>query len=432
MFFFGVSPSTLKKKNKKKCLFSFTFLDALKKEKPFSEVVSPVGLLSLSLSPALALSSGKPQTKDTSSRAMPSCRGASAPPRRGGRSSATTMTTTTLKAPSARLVMSRRASAPAEGSGGGLRQRAPAAGSGSVNNATSSSSAAAAPSTSPALSEQKPFSWTSHWFPVAVEADLPRDRPVPIKLLGRRLVLWWASAEGGEGRGGAAGEGEEEGRWSCLDDACSHRLAPLSEGRIDTSCVPCTGDETRPSCRALACSYHGFAFDGAGRAVAVPQARHDGGAEAERRAAGSPRARVRSHPTLALDQLVWVWGGAGGDEAAKEAAEAPPPPGPPEEIRRLMLEAEAAPQGRPADAPPPPLVALITNQQYFRDLPVPYDEMMTNLADQSHVPFAVGKVGVFLASSRFFSRDLLSPLFPLSLSLFSLSKNVAHRRRLQP
>ena len=48
--FFGVSPSTLKKKNKKKCLFSFTFLDALKKEKPFSEVVSPVGLLSLSLS----------------------------------------------------------------------------------------------------------------------------------------------------------------------------------------------------------------------------------------------------------------------------------------------------------------------------------------------------------------------------------------------
>ena len=54
MFFFGVSPSTLKKKNKKKCLFSFTFLDALKKEKPFSEVVSPVGLLSLSLSLARA------------------------------------------------------------------------------------------------------------------------------------------------------------------------------------------------------------------------------------------------------------------------------------------------------------------------------------------------------------------------------------------
>lgn len=209
------------------------------------------------------------------------------------------------------------------------------------------------------------------------------------------------------------------GYWSCLDDACSHRLAPLSEGRIDKNCVSCnssnagkSGGENAETCRALSCSYHGFAFAGDGAAVSVPQARHDGGVEAERRAARSPRARVRSYPTLALDQLVWVWG-SGGDEAAKEAAEAPLPPGPPDRIRRLMLEAaEETPTPRErgggrGKGSAPPLVALITNQQYFRDLPVPYDEMMTNLADQSHVPFAVRGMLFFSPPSSFSSRVLL-------------------------
>lgn len=284
--------------------------------------------------------------------------------------------------------------------------------------------------TSSASKEQKPFSWTSQWYPIAVEADLPKDRPVPIKLLGRRLVLWWAGEEGDDGgeegeKGGRKKEAKKKkgGHWSCLDDACSHRLAPLSEGRIDRSCVPCIGaEENAKPCRALSCSYHGFAFDAAGRAVAVPQARHDGGAAAERRAAASPRARVRSYPTLALDQLVWVWGCGGGEEVASEAAEAPLPPGPPDEIRRLMLEAAGEGEEETKNASSSPLlVALITNQQYFRDLPVPYDEMMTNLADQSHVPFAVSEKKMtrffFFWFFRVFSLlPFLSPL-PLSFSL---------------
>ncbi len=38
-----------------------------------------------------------------------------------------------------------------------------------------------------------------------------------MKLLDRSLVLW---------RDGA-------GAWSCLEDRCPHRLAPLSEGRVE-------------------------------------------------------------------------------------------------------------------------------------------------------------------------------------------------------
>ena len=278
---------------------------------------------------------------------------------------------------------SESASIDSEAASDSVKNFAPLSSSTSTSSTSTSATAAALASPSTKSSEERPsFSWNSQWWPVAVEADLPRDRPVPVKLLGRRLVLWWAGE--GEGEGGKAplssssssssSSGEKRrgggGYWSCLDDACSHRLAPLSEGRIDRSCVSCNSSEGgsasnekngNGTCRALSCSYHGFAFDGEGAAVTVPQARHDGGAEAERRAARSPRAHVRSYPTLALDQLVWVWG-SGGEQAAREAAEAPLPPGPPAEIRRLMLEAAAS----AAAGPPSPLVALITNQQYWR------------------------------------------------------------------
>lgn len=54
--------------------------------------------------------------------------------------------------------------------------------------------------------------------------------PYACDLLGERMVLW---------RDG-------EGQWRCFEDKCPHRLAHLSEGRID------------PRDGTLMCSYHGW------------------------------------------------------------------------------------------------------------------------------------------------------------------------------
>ena len=68
---------------------------------------------------------------------------------------------------------------------------------------------------------------------------LDSTKPTPFTLLGQNVVIF---------RDGA-------GSWNVLEDKCPHRLAPLSEGRIE------------PSDGTLQCSYHGWRFDSGGRAV---------------------------------------------------------------------------------------------------------------------------------------------------------------------
>ncbi len=74
-------------------------------------------------------------------------------------------------------------------------------------------------------------------------------RPTPVTLGGRQLVAWRHAAQG----------------WVVQEDRCPHRLAPLSEGRLEAG-------GTR-----LACSYHGWEFDGSGKCTHIPQVRGGGG-----------------------------------------------------------------------------------------------------------------------------------------------------------
>jgi len=78
------------------------------------------------------------------------------------------------------------------------------------------------------------------WYPVMPMEDIA-DGPRAFTLLGQRIVVW---------RDG-------EGRPAALIDRCCHRTAQLSRGFIDGG--------------GLACGYHGWTFDRAGRCIRVPQ-----------------------------------------------------------------------------------------------------------------------------------------------------------------
>lgn len=75
-----------------------------------------------------------------------------------------------------------------------------------------------------------------------------------------------------------------DGRAVALEDACWHRLLPLSLGKLD-------GDQ-------LVCGYHGLRFNPAGRCTFMPAQKTI-----------NPSACVRSFPAVERHRLVWIWPG---------------------------------------------------------------------------------------------------------------------------
>ncbi|CAH9124242.1 unnamed protein product [Cuscuta epithymum] len=179
------------------------------------------------------------------------------------------------------------------------------------------------------------FNWREHWYPVALVEDLDPALPTPFQLLNREIVLWFDRSSSS---------------WVALDDKCPHRLAPLSEGRLDEN-------------GHLQCSYHGWSFDGCGSCTRIPQASPVG---PEAGAAKSPRACATKLPTMVSQGLLFVWP----DENGWERAASTTPP---------ML---------PGDFDKPEFATV--NIQ--RDLFYGYDTLMENVSDPSHIDFAHHKV----------------------------------------
>ncbi|KAL0390050.1 UNVERIFIED_CONTAM: Pheophorbide a oxygenase, chloroplastic [Sesamum calycinum] len=179
------------------------------------------------------------------------------------------------------------------------------------------------------------FSWRDHWYPVSLVEDLNPRYPTPFQLLNRDLVLWFDSSAS---------------EWVAFDDKCPHRLAPLSEGRIDEN-------------GHLQCSYHGWSFDGCGSCTRIPQAASEG---PEARAVKSPRACATRFPTKVSQGLLFVWP----DENGWERAQATLPPMLPDDFDK-------------------PEFSSVTIQ---RDLYYGYDTLMENVSDPSHIDFAHHKV----------------------------------------
>lgn len=210
-------------------------------------------------------------------------------------------------------------------------------------------SAAIAPSLNPDLTEDfgkgsqfseeigehtDKFTWKDHWYPVSLVEDLDPTIPTPFQLLGREIVLWQ----------------DAQGNWRAFDDKCPHRLAPLSEGRLDEN-------------GWLQCSYHGWSFREDGSCGRIPQAASEG---PEAQALSSPRACAVSFPTLVSQGLLFVWP----DEKGWEMSSKTKPP--------MLPEAFSDPR-----------FSTVTIQ---RDLFYGYDTLMENVSDPSHIDFAHHKV----------------------------------------
>jgi phenylpropionate dioxygenase-like ring-hydroxylating dioxygenase large terminal subunit len=105
------------------------------------------------------------------------------------------------------------------------------------------------------------------WYAAAYDVELKRE------LLGRRiaghsLVMYR----------------REDGRPVALENACWHRLMPLTEGQLE-------GDN-------VACGYHGLVYNSEGRCTFMPSQKTI-----------NPAARVRAYPVVEKHRFVWVWTG---------------------------------------------------------------------------------------------------------------------------
>ena len=130
------------------------------------------------------------------------------------------------------------------------------------------------------------FNWEKQWYPVAVIDLLDTSKPHPTTLLGKDVVVWKDGYD----------------KWNVFEDKCPHRLAPLSEGRVED-------DGT------LLCAYHAWRFDGEGKCTDMPQASSP--AE-EDRVKANPRSCAYTRPCMEAQGLVWAWG-EGGKDAELEA-----------------------------------------------------------------------------------------------------------------
>ncbi|GBG83872.1 hypothetical protein CBR_g37742 [Chara braunii] len=232
--------------------------------------------------------------------------------------------------------------------------------------------------------EEPSFQWSRHWYGVAVEAQLDRRQPHAITVLGRRFVLWWdrsaqeqdatigvgrEETEGGNGGGaGALSKADYEdvirgGMWRAFLDQCPHRLAPLSEGRID--------EEGR-----LQCSYHGWSFGGDGGCKNIPQDRP------ERQGSTSPRACATAVPTGVVNGVLFLWP----DESAEGVELASKTP-------------------LPVD-PAVHMPGLLRRERYVREVPYGYEILVENLFDPSHLSFAHHAQGTMMYRQKGAPLDL--------------------------
>ena len=184
-----------------------------------------------------------------------------------------------------------------------------------------------------------------NWWPLTLTTALKKDRPNAVELLNQKLVLFWS---------------ESESCWKCLDDRCSHRFAPLSEGRINTN------NDGDGGCH-LECAYHGWQFDGNGKCQKVPQFKSS--------SSSFSGGCVTSYPLQIMGSMIFVWADPDSYESLGRSIQIPTFP---------LLQQEASKWEQQGET---------TTGVFMRDLPYGMELLAENLLDLAHLPFSHHGVG---------------------------------------
>ena len=169
------------------------------------------------------------------------------------------------------------------------------------------------------------------WIPIASANSLSGLGPQQVKVMGLDLVVWEGS----------------NGTWSIMNDACPHRLAPLSQGRVD------------PETNCIECPYHGWQFDANGTVTKIPQL----------------------DPNRTIDSV------KGGDARSLPVHQAG-------DLLYAFLPSSVHGEMFPQSLLPEDMYATLREEMdrnctyYTRELPYSADFVIENFMDPAHIPFA--------------------------------------------
>tara|TARA_B100001113_G_scaffold353592_1_gene358557 strand:- start:2083 stop:3312 length:1230 start_codon:yes stop_codon:yes gene_type:complete len=155
------------------------------------------------------------------------------------------------------------------------------------------------------------------WLPIGSKVSLPNKSR--LKIANKNYVVW---------------NNPKTLKWSLLKDACPHRLAPLSQGRIDSQ----TG--------CIECPYHGWQFTEDGNCTKIPQSKSN-----------EQGKDVESMNIMETGDLLWG-----------------------------EFDIEGADFNTKPDILFPQLKN--TSNVLSRELPYSFDFMVENFMDPAHIPFA--------------------------------------------
>jgi phenylpropionate dioxygenase-like ring-hydroxylating dioxygenase large terminal subunit/uncharacterized protein YaaQ len=172
------------------------------------------------------------------------------------------------------------------------------------------------------------FDYLSHWYPVVWARDLLLNEPTKITIFDVDYVVAKIS----------------ETEVISLEDACPHKAAALSQGRVTAS-------------GAFQCAYHGWSFNGkSGDCLEIPQlVKKDGSMQTI-----SSRSRATAVPAQISQGMVWLFPGGN----LEQALSSPPPPTIPELNEGFQMV------------------------QTTRDMPVDFPIVVSNICDPDHGLFA--------------------------------------------